>query len=180
MKHSAFIRTASLAAIFALLSACTIFHPPPPYLPSRGGIMPGQTITVQGEQNIYAIAQAHNVSMRDLIVLNNLQPPFTVTPGQSLVLPAGGSSFAGSMPVPTPSPLEPVQQSNLAPITPPAVSSQALEPVTQPQGATSEPLVLAPAQQPPQKVATTVAPQQQAAPAAAAPRLRKTLRHPAR
>ena len=49
---------------------------------------PGETITVIGNQNIYGIAKQNNVSMRELIVLNNIKAPFTLRAGQKLVLPA--------------------------------------------------------------------------------------------
>jgi murein DD-endopeptidase MepM/ murein hydrolase activator NlpD len=73
----------------SFLLACTAIHPPAPDLPSRANIIPGETITVNGVQNVYGVAREHNVSMRELIVLNNLQPPFALKPGQQLVLPAG-------------------------------------------------------------------------------------------
>jgi murein DD-endopeptidase MepM/ murein hydrolase activator NlpD len=65
-------------------------------MPSRDTIVPGQTITVEGNKSVYAVAREHNVSMREIIVLNNLQPPFTLRPGQTLTLPANASgNFAG-------------------------------------------------------------------------------------
>jgi murein DD-endopeptidase MepM/ murein hydrolase activator NlpD len=70
--------------------------------------------------------------MRDLIVLNNLRPPFEVRPGQPLVLPAGGSSFAGDVKAPQPAPLEPVERGNIAPIEPAPVSEQSLAPLPPP------------------------------------------------
>ncbi len=97
-----------LAMVFAtfVLVACTAIHTPPAYMPSKA-ITPGETITVEGGQNVYAIAQQYNVSMRDLIVLNNLQPPFALKPGQKLVLPAGdsGGGMARTAPVPMPAPV---------------------------------------------------------------------------
>ncbi|MDE1900803.1 MAG: M23 family metallopeptidase [Alphaproteobacteria bacterium] len=141
-------KTVCGAVLAATLSACTFYNPPAPYLPSRNGIEAGETITVQGNENIYAIAREHNVSMRELIVLNDLQPPFDVKPGQSLTLPATGTGFStNSMPAPTPAPLGTVEQSNLAPIEPAAVSAQPLEPApvaTAPAntGATAAPVPL--------------------------------------
>jgi lipoprotein NlpD len=116
--------------MLAALSACTVYHPPSPYLPSRDGLQSGETITVKNNENIYSIAHEHNVSMRELIVLNNLKPPFEVRPGQSIVLPAGGSSFAGDMKPPEAAPLAPVEKNDLMPISPASVSSQQLEPIT--------------------------------------------------
>jgi len=104
-----------------LLAACTLFHPAPPSLPSRSSLTPGQTITVHGNENIYAVARDNNVSMRDIIVLNNLQPPFTLKPGQNLVLPAGSSggvssSYGGSLPPVTSAPSGAIEAEPLAPI----------------------------------------------------------------
>jgi murein DD-endopeptidase MepM/ murein hydrolase activator NlpD len=117
-----------LSSVFCLLS-CTAVHPPAPYLPARGGIQAGETITVKGNENIYVIAHEHNVSMRELIALNALKPPFTVRPGQTLTLPAGGSDFAGDMPAPSPAPLPPVDKIEVAPIMPSAVTAQSLAPI---------------------------------------------------
>lgn len=112
-----------------VLASCTAFHPPAAYLPSRNGIQAGETITVQGNENIYTIAHEHNVSMRELIVLNDLKPPFEVRPGQSLILPAGGGSFSGDMQAPSPAPLTPVDRNVINPIEPGAVTTQPLEPL---------------------------------------------------
>jgi murein DD-endopeptidase MepM/ murein hydrolase activator NlpD len=114
--------------LFANLSACTFLRPPEPYLPRYSSIEPGETITVKGKENIYVIAHAHNVSMREIIVLNHLKAPFDVRPGQRLVLPAGGTGFGGDEEPPESSPLEPVDRTSLAPIMPAAVSSEELEP----------------------------------------------------
>lgn len=81
-----------------MFTACALVKPEPPRLPQRSELTPGATVTVRGNQNIYAVARENNVSMRDIIVLNNLQPPFTVGPGQRLVLPAGSSSASNSAP----------------------------------------------------------------------------------
>jgi murein DD-endopeptidase MepM/ murein hydrolase activator NlpD len=74
-----------------LLSACTAIHTPSVRLPERSSVMPGETVTVTGRENVYGLARAHNVSMRDVIVLNNLQAPYILKPGQQITLPAGGS-----------------------------------------------------------------------------------------
>ena len=115
--------------MLVVLSACTAIHPPGAYLPSRDGIQAGETITVKGNENVYVIAHEHNVSMRELIVLNNLKPPFAVRPGQSLTLPVGGTDFAGDMPAPVSAPLPPVERASVAPIMPSAVTEQSLAPI---------------------------------------------------
>ena len=122
----------ALVGLLAALSACTAMRPPNAYMPDRSGIEAGETITVKGNENVYVIAQKHNISMRELIVLNDLKPPYVIRPGQSLVLPATGSSFAGEMTPPAASPLAPVEKNALMPISPSAVSEQPLAPIAAP------------------------------------------------
>ncbi|MGB9153076.1 MAG: M23 family metallopeptidase [Alphaproteobacteria bacterium] len=152
----------ALIIMLAALSACTAFHGPNAYLPSRDGIQVGETVTVKGNENIYTIAREHDVSMRELIVLNNLKPPFEVHPGQDLILPAGGTSFAGDMKPPEAAPLDEVEKSPLAPIEPSAVSSQPLAPVVAPviaqAPATAPPQALVPQPLPNAALATQVVP----------------------
>jgi murein DD-endopeptidase MepM/ murein hydrolase activator NlpD len=124
-------RLSTLLLMLALPS-CAFMSPPKPYLPDRSGIQEGQTITVKDNENIYAIAREHNVSMRDVIVLNNLKPPFNVRPGQTLELPSGGSgasSFNGDMPIPSSAPLGAVEKNSLPPIEPASVSQETLAPI---------------------------------------------------
>jgi LysM repeat protein len=119
-----------LLLALAMLPACSFMYPSKPYMPSRSGIQSGGTITVKPNENIYAIAREHNVSMRDLIVLNNLKPPYEVSPGQRLELPSGGTSFSGdTAPAPAAAPLGAVEKNELAPIEPASVSSESLEPI---------------------------------------------------
>ena len=127
MTHKILLRNLMVVLLLTGLSACTFLHTPEPYLPNKAGIEPGETITVKGEENVYAIAHEHNVSMRELIVLNDLKPPFEIKPGQSLVLPANGSSFAGDLRAPESSPLEPVEVNPLPPVMPAAVTSETLQ-----------------------------------------------------
>ncbi len=115
-----------LLGLLAVVSACTASRPPSPYLPDRSMITPGPTVTVKSNENVYTIARQHNVSMREIIVLNDLKPPYTLRKGQSLVLPAGGS---GEMAAPVSSPLTPVDKTALPPVTPPAVSAEPLPPI---------------------------------------------------
>ncbi len=142
----------SSAFLLSLLSACTLGHPPDPYLPARSGIEAGEKVTVKQGENVYAIARAHNVSMRDVIVLNDLKPPFTLRVGQTLLLPAtGGSSFAGDMPVPEPAPLTLVEKKDVTPLMPPVVASQSLAPVDIPPPQ-PKPVVAPPPPSPPPPV----------------------------
>jgi murein DD-endopeptidase MepM/ murein hydrolase activator NlpD len=149
------------------LASCTAIHPPAPYLPQKSGIIPGETITVQGNQNVYAVARAHNVSMRDLIVLNNLQPPFVLKPGMSLTLPAGGSMptapggepvSGGAAPLPSSAASGSVESVELAPppAAPPSAAKSPVEALNAPSA-------------PPKPVATTVAPASLSPPTASNP-----------
>jgi len=161
-----------------MVAACTIIHPPAPSLPSRDSIKPGQTITVQGNQNVYAVAQQNHVSMREIIVLNNLQPPFTLRSGQQLVLPAGSGSgsYAGgggynsyggstnspgygpgtSAPTPRSANLAPVESATLAPVQTETLQPVELPPV-QANPANNAPTPLAPLQTMPAS-STTISP----------------------
>lgn len=79
-------KLAALVAAVSIAAACSFNAQPD--LPSRADIVPGKEITVQGNETVYAIARTNGVSMREIIVLNNLQPPFALKPGQKLTLPA--------------------------------------------------------------------------------------------
>lgn len=73
------------------LSACEVARDQPPApvinLGTRidsiyGGMM------VQGGDTVGAIAQRYNLPVRDIVEMNGLQPPYRLTPGQRLRLPA--------------------------------------------------------------------------------------------
>ena len=70
------------------LAACTMGEPPPYDLPSAQSVQPGRSYTVGPNENVYAISQNFGVKMRDIIALNNLQPPFALRKGQVITLPA--------------------------------------------------------------------------------------------
>lgn len=125
-------RISRLLPLLGLIS-CSFLNSPDTYLPRKSALTPGEIITVQGTQNVYSIAQQNGVSMRDIIVLNDLHSPFAVHAGQRLVLPSkDGSSGFSSSPVgiggsgvdtgslaPAPlggAPLGSVQTQSLAPI----------------------------------------------------------------
>ena len=82
-----FKKLAGLGLLAWSLSACTLWHQPDYVLPDKDTLRAGEDITVQPNENVYAIARKHNVSMREIIVLNNLQPPFALHSGQHLTLP---------------------------------------------------------------------------------------------
>lgn len=77
--------------MLATLSACEVVRDQPPApvinLGTRidsiyGGMM------VQGGDTVGAIAQRYNLPVRDIVEMNGLQPPYRLTPGQRLRLPA--------------------------------------------------------------------------------------------
>jgi murein DD-endopeptidase MepM/ murein hydrolase activator NlpD len=102
----------------------------PARLPPRSSITPGQTITVQGSQTVYAVARKNNVSMRDLIVLNDLRPPFSIHAGQRLVLPAGrnGGNDFDAAPSFAPAPLA-ASPTAVESTTLPVIETKSLPPV---------------------------------------------------
>ncbi len=100
--------------LFVFLSACTLSKPPDYDLPSASGVFPGQEITVGSGENLYAVAQKNNVRLRELIVVNKLEPPYRVKPGQKLYLP----SKDGYAPTPKAAPLEPIDKGNMGPSSP--------------------------------------------------------------
>ncbi len=58
--------------------------------PSAPGVetLSGDTIVVQEGEGLYLLAERHMTSLRALIELNDLQPPFRLSQGQTLRLPA--------------------------------------------------------------------------------------------
>jgi murein DD-endopeptidase MepM/ murein hydrolase activator NlpD len=106
-----------------LLSGCTFFRPPGQGLPDRGSIQPGEEVIVEKNQNVYSIAHKHGVSMRQMIVLNDLKPPFIIHPGQKLILPAGGDDYA---PTPSAAPVANIDQKPLESYSPPPVGDKSI------------------------------------------------------
>ena len=115
-----FLRHLSVLTLtVAMLAACVNTSPPVKVegMPVKASITPGETITVHGNENIYAVARERNVSMRETIVLNNLQPPYLLKPGQELVLPARPGEKAGTVaPPPDAAPNGDIERQSLAPI----------------------------------------------------------------
>ncbi len=156
MKNT-FAKMAATGVMLAMLSACTMYHGSnSAYLPDRSGIQEGQTVTVGNNENIYTVAKKYNVSMRELISLNGLKPPFEIRPGQSLTLPAGGTSFGGNMPAPEAAPLAPVERNSLSTIEHAPVASESLAPIT--AAPAPAPTVTAPASTSPFAAPTAVTP----------------------
>ena len=148
----------AIVAMLAGLTACTATHGPQVDLPPRYNVVAGETITVQGNQNVYGIAQAYHVPMREIIVLNNIQPPFVVKSGQTLILPArdGVGTSAGTSPTPQAVTEPAIERAELAPLPPPKEPQKPqdmLVPSPPPVVALNTPTAT------PQPVATTMAPQ---------------------
>ena len=82
----------SVAAILSILAACAPVTPAPvTYHGANAGAQRGgdgrSGITVRKDDTLYAISRRQGVSLRALIAANNLQPPYLIVPGQTLVLP---------------------------------------------------------------------------------------------
>ena len=66
----------------------------PPNTASRGAIRQapqkrtGGMVIVKRGDSLYSLSRRHKVSLRGLIVANNVRPPYKLRPGQRLVLPA--------------------------------------------------------------------------------------------
>lgn len=67
---------------------------PPAGMPSAGGTV---MHTVQAGEGLYGIARQYGVNFRDIAAWNNIPPPYTLHPGQSLVVspPGGGMAMPG-------------------------------------------------------------------------------------
>ncbi len=134
----------ALVFVVGLLSACTAFHPPGYNLPSKDSIVAGDEYTVGRNENVYAIAHKQGVSMRAIIALNDLTPPFILRPGQRLTLPAKDQDSA---PTPLAAPRDAIDQTPLAPssiTSAPLDAPQTLPPNTLPPEAVASPQPAAP------------------------------------
>lgn len=162
-----------VAGIALSLVACTVVHTPSPALPSRNSLTAGETVTVQGNQNIYAFAHAHNASMREIIVLNDLRPPFILKPGQKLVLPSNATVVSGDIkgqaPAPQSSPSGSIEKTELAPLAPTSVQVIPLDQPSEQKKTNNAAVLVAPVSggavealnaptPPPKPIATTVKP----------------------
>ena len=73
--------------VLCLLAACAGRRDGAPVTYGRGGQGAG-IVVVQSGDALYKIADRYKVSMRDLIAINKLQPPYNLWVGQRLVLPS--------------------------------------------------------------------------------------------
>lgn len=79
----------ALAVLVPLVAACQRTGPLPPVTtvssaPESAG---GGIIVARGD-SVYTLSRRYNVPLRDMIEANHLAPPYTLEPGQRLVLPA--------------------------------------------------------------------------------------------
>jgi len=75
-----------------LVAACSAPPPPrdPPPPPGPAESQRPGSVTVAPGDTVYSIARRFNLSVRDLIEANRLEPPYQLTSGQVLRLPGGG------------------------------------------------------------------------------------------
>lgn len=96
------LRGVALACVALTLSACGGLQWPPPPQQSATAPRPNvasapvqssatRNITVQDGETLYDVAKRTGSSPRAIIDANNLQPPYRVNKGQSLILPAARS-----------------------------------------------------------------------------------------
>ncbi len=115
-----------LSLVFSafLLSACALSKPPAYDLPSAEGIYRGMEVTVGPSETLYAVAMRNKVRLRELIVINDLKPPYAVRQGQKLYLPARDPYVA---PTPRSAPLAAIDKSGAAVTADGAITSVPLE-----------------------------------------------------
>ena len=165
MMFSRRISTAVALCSLWLLAGCAgLQQPDYKNLPDRSTLHAGEDVTVAPNENVYSIARKYNVSMREIIVLNDLKPPFTVKAGQSLTLPLRESDLPKA---PAAAPRTSIEAVPLEPINKP-VSSAPLSAAPAPAASTSV------ATSAPTSLATPVESSALSAPAPAAPRQLET------
>jgi lipoprotein NlpD len=117
------MRAAALALAVVLLAACASTHVVrraggDDVRPVRVSVpKPGKAVSVRAGQTLYRIATENGITARDLAAWNDVDPPYTIFPGQTLRLypPARSaatgtrtasvpSRSAGARPAPPPSP----------------------------------------------------------------------------
>ena len=108
--ESRWFRAAALALAVALLSACASTHVVrraggDDLRPVRVSVpKPGKAVSVRAGQTLYRIATENGITARDLADWNDVDPPYTIFPGQTLRLyppargAASGTRTAGTVP----------------------------------------------------------------------------------
>lgn len=80
-------RTVAVAAL-AVLAACERGGPLAPVTSGDAVSSAGGALIVAKGDTLYGLSRRYNVPLRDLIEANRLEAPYTIVPGQRLVLPA--------------------------------------------------------------------------------------------
>ena len=89
------LRIALVILALGALSACGNMGPAvprlsnPPMSAAQSKAAQPRTVRVEGADTLFSLSKRYGVSPRAIIDANNLQPPYRLTVGQSLVLPAG-------------------------------------------------------------------------------------------
>lgn len=78
----------TMALSAALLSGCSTEGDLPPQAVRASAPSTAHGIFVSRGDTLYRLAEQYNVPLRDLIEANGLTPPYTLSPGQRLTLPA--------------------------------------------------------------------------------------------
>jgi murein DD-endopeptidase MepM/ murein hydrolase activator NlpD len=81
-------RFSLLLCSLLLLEACTWTHPPAYQLPDSSRLIAGQAILVKPGDNLYTLSQEYRVPLNEIVVVNNMQPPYRVTAGETIYLPS--------------------------------------------------------------------------------------------
>ncbi|WP_024868985.1 peptidoglycan DD-metalloendopeptidase family protein [Pseudoxanthomonas suwonensis] len=95
-------RLLAAVALLALLAACgksTVVRSPSATTATQGTA--GKTVVVQQGDTLYSIARRNGASVEDMARWNNLQPPYTIYPGQRLQLGQGARATTASTPTRT-------------------------------------------------------------------------------
>jgi lipoprotein NlpD len=100
IRNDGMLRACVLAGAVALLAACASTHVVrraggDDLRPVRVSVpKPGKAVTVRAGQTLYRIATENGITARDLAAWNEVDPPYTIFPGQTLRLypPARGSA----------------------------------------------------------------------------------------
>lgn len=91
------VRLVVLVALAGLVAACEpSWNSRVPVTSGPSGAPSSQrpaSVTVQAGDTVYSIARRYNLSVRDLIDANRLEPPYQLSPGLVLRLPGGGADY---------------------------------------------------------------------------------------
>lgn len=77
-----------IVMLVCMLAACSATSEPVSSAVPERAVAAGEAVEIQPGDTVYSVARRYKVSMRDLIDLNHLQPPFQLVPGLQITLPA--------------------------------------------------------------------------------------------